>query len=74
MGLCNKKFSATHFALLSAIASIGRVFVGPFSGVMAEQMGWPGFFLSSLVIAVPGVWLVFVMRKKIDSVIYSSQK
>jgi MFS transporter, PAT family, beta-lactamase induction signal transducer AmpG len=73
MGLCNKKFSATHFALLSAIASIARVFVGPFSGVIAEQLGWPGFFLSSLVIAAPGVLLVFFMRNKIDSVIYSSQ-
>ena len=74
MGLCNKQFSATHFALLSAIASIGRVFVGPFSGVIAEQMGWPGFFLISLVIAAPGVWLVFRMRKKIDSIIHTSQQ
>ncbi len=74
MGLCNKKFSATHFALLSAFASIGRVFVGPFSGVIAEQIGWSGFFLSSLLIAAPGVWLVFRMRKKIDATIASSQK
>jgi len=73
MGLCNKQFSATHFALLSAIASIARVFVGPFSGVIAEQMGWSGFFLTSLLIAAPGVWLVFHMRKKIDSIIHSSQ-
>lgn len=73
MGLCNKQFSATHFALLSAIASIARVFVGPFSGVIAEQIGWSGFFLSSLLIAAPGVWLIFTMRKKIDSTIHSSQ-
>jgi MFS transporter, PAT family, beta-lactamase induction signal transducer AmpG len=73
MGLCNKKFSATHFALLSAFASIARVFVGPFSGVIAEQIGWSGFFLSSLLIAAPGVWLVFKMRKKIDQTIYASQ-
>lgn len=66
MSLCNKKFSATHFALLSAFASLGRVFVGPFSGVLAEQIGWAGFFLSSLVIAVPGVVVIFWIRKKID--------
>jgi MFS transporter, PAT family, beta-lactamase induction signal transducer AmpG len=73
MGLCNKQFSATHFALLSAIASIARVFVGPFSGVIAEQIGWHGFFLISMVLAAPGVWLIFMMRKKIDLIIDSSQ-
>lgn len=67
MSLCNKKFSATHFALLSAFASLGRVFVGPFSGVLAEEIGWPAFFLASLVVAAPGVLLILVLRKQIDS-------
>lgn len=72
MSLCNKKFSATHFALLSAFASLGRVFVGPFSGVLAEQIGWPSFFLSSLVVAAPGVVLILWMRKHIDSLTLTS--
>lgn len=67
MSLCNKKFSATHFALLSAFASLGRVFVGPFSGVLAESIGWPAFFLSSLLVAAPGVVLIFVLRNQIDA-------
>lgn len=66
MSLCNRKFSATHFALLSAFASLGRVFVGPFSGVLVEQIGWPNFYLSSLIVAAPGVLLVVFMRRKID--------
>ncbi len=67
MSLCNKKFSATHFALLSAFASLGRVFIGPFSGVLAEEIGWPAFFLSSLVVAAPGVMLIYFLRRQIDS-------
>lgn len=72
MSLCNKKFSATHFALLSAFASLGRVFVGPFSGVLAEQIGWAGFFLASIVIAAPGVVVMLRIRKKIDLLMNSS--
>jgi MFS transporter, PAT family, beta-lactamase induction signal transducer AmpG len=68
MSLCNKKFSATHFALLSAFASLGRVFIGPFSGVLADQVGWPIFFLTSLIVAAPGVVLIGLLRGKIDQI------
>ena len=36
MSLCNQRFTATQFALLSAFASVGRVWVGPLAGVLAE--------------------------------------
>ena len=68
MSLCNVRFSATQFALLSAFASLGRVFIGPFSGVFAEQVGWPAFFLASLVVAVPGVLMVWWLRGDIEAV------
>jgi Zn-dependent protease with chaperone function len=41
MSLCNQRFTATQFALLSAFASVGRVWVGPLAGVLAESIGWP---------------------------------
>jgi PAT family beta-lactamase induction signal transducer AmpG len=66
MALCNARFSATHYALLSAFAALGRVFVGPVAGVLAEEFGWAAFFLSSLVVAAPGVWMVWWMRREID--------
>ena len=47
MSLCNRRFSATQFALLSAFASVGRVWVGPFAGVLAQSIGWPTFFIVS---------------------------
>ncbi|MFN7293759.1 MAG: hypothetical protein ACK5TT_03305, partial [Lysobacteraceae bacterium] len=67
MGLCNARFSATHYALLSAFAALGRVFVGPIAGVLAEEFGWAAFFLSSLLVATPGVWMVWWMRREIES-------
>ncbi|MDE1486848.1 muropeptide MFS transporter AmpG [Xenorhabdus bovienii] len=62
MTLCNKSFSATQFALLSALAAIGRVYVGPVAGWFAESHGWPMFYLFSIFIGLPGLWLLFICR------------
>ncbi len=51
MSLCNQRFTATQYALLSAFASVGRVWVGPLAGVLAESIGWPVFFIVSTVAA-----------------------
>ena len=47
MSLCNHRFTATQYALLSAFASVGRVWVGPLAGVLAQSIGWPEFFVLS---------------------------
>ena len=66
MSLCNRRFSATQFALLSAFASVGRVWVGPLAGVLAQSIGWPSFFLASIVVALPALALLLVLRRPID--------
>jgi len=66
MSLCNRRFSATQFALLSAFASIGRVWVGPVAGVLAQSIGWPAFFIVSIVAALPALALLAVLRRPID--------
>jgi PAT family beta-lactamase induction signal transducer AmpG len=48
--------------MLSAFASVGRVWVGPLAGVLAESIGWPTFFLVSTVIALPALGLLLPMR------------
>jgi PAT family beta-lactamase induction signal transducer AmpG len=65
MSLCNQRFTATQYALLSAFASVGRVWVGPLAGVMAETIGWPAFFIVSTVAAVPALLLLWWMRQPI---------
>jgi PAT family beta-lactamase induction signal transducer AmpG len=66
MGLCNHRFSATHYALLSALAAVGRIYVSPLSGVLSESIGWPAFFLFSVAAALPGIWMVWWMRAAIS--------
>jgi PAT family beta-lactamase induction signal transducer AmpG len=65
MGLCNHRFTATHYALLSAFAAVGRIYVSPLSGVLSESIGWPSFFVFSVVMAVPGLVAVWWMRAAI---------
>lgn len=65
MSLCNQRFTATQFALLSAFASVGRVWVGPLAGVLAESIGWPTFFLVSTLAALPALWMLWWLRASI---------
>nr|WP_240001870.1 MFS transporter [Parvibium lacunae] len=65
--LCHQQFSATQYALLSAFAAIGRVWVGPVAGVLAESIGWPVFFLVSIALALPGLAMLWPMRRKIQA-------
>ncbi|MCE1242137.1 MFS transporter [Oryzomicrobium sp.] len=69
MALCNQRFSATHYALLSAFAAVGRIYVSPLSGVLSESIGWPAFFLFSIVIAAPGVVMVWWMRQALTALV-----
>ena len=65
MSLCNHRFTATHYALLSAFAAVGRIYVSPLAGVLSESIGWPSFFLFSVVMAAPGIVMVWWMRRAI---------
>lgn len=66
MTLCNRSFSATQFALLSALSAIGRVYVGPLAGWFVEAYGWPTFYLFSVAAAVPGLILLLVCRQTLE--------
>ena len=67
MALCNQKFTATQFALLSAFAAVGRVWVGPLSGVLTESIGWPAFFLFSTAAALPGLLMLARLKSRVQA-------
>ena len=68
MALCNHSYSATQYALLSALASLGRILFGPLAGNMVQGLGWEGFFLLTFIAALPGLALVWIMRTQITAV------
>ncbi len=62
MSLCNHRYTATHYALLSALAAVGRIYVSPLAGVMSESIGWPAFFVLAVFLGLPGLYMVWKMR------------
>ncbi|AIF80811.1 MFS transporter protein [endosymbiont of Acanthamoeba sp. UWC8] len=56
--VCNKQLTATQFALLSSIASIGRTTLSSSSGFLAEKVGWVDFFIFSAILCLPALILI----------------
>jgi MFS transporter, PAT family, beta-lactamase induction signal transducer AmpG len=59
--LTNKKFTATQYALLSSSMGIPRVLAAAPTGWLVESTGWPLFFLSCTLAALPGLCLLPVV-------------
>jgi len=62
--ITNKNYTATQFAVLSSIATLGRNFFSGFSGVMVKEFGWEWFFYSCALIALPGLGLLYWVQQE----------
>jgi len=62
--LCDIRYTAAQYALLSAAGSvIGRVLTGATAGALIEALGYPGFYVLTTVVALPGIALFWwIMR------------
>jgi len=52
-------YTATQFALFTSLAAVPRTFINATAGWLVETMGWTGFFLLCVALAVPGMLLLF---------------
>ena len=60
--LCNLRFTATQYALLSALASIaGRFLTGTTAGALIDTIGYVNFYVLTTLVALPGVILFWFM-------------
>ena len=66
MSLCDPRYTATQFALLSSLEALGRVFAGRPSADVVAAVGWSQFFLLTFVVALPGLWAVWRVRERIS--------
>ncbi|HEY9619007.1 MAG TPA: AmpG family muropeptide MFS transporter [Crinalium sp.] len=58
MSLCNPRFSATQYALLSSLVAVSREVVASPAGAIAQSTGWPLFFFLTFCAALPGLLLL----------------
>jgi PAT family beta-lactamase induction signal transducer AmpG len=64
--LCSPAFTATQYALLSSLASVGRTLVASSSGLLVERLGWVAFFLVTTVVTIPALLLlVWIARREV---------
>ncbi|MES2158420.1 MAG: MFS transporter [Pseudomonadota bacterium] len=62
--LCDLRFTAAQYALISAAASIvGRFLTGTTAGSLIERFGYVDFYLFTTVLAVPGIALFWLMMR-----------
>lgn len=67
MALCDVRFSAFQYALLSSFALLPRYTLGGPAGWVADHNGWPTYYVISFLLALPGLAMVWFMRKRVDA-------
>jgi len=58
MSVCEPRFAATQYALLSALLALTRAVVGPIAGSLTERFGYAAFFLFTFLLSLPGFALL----------------
>jgi PAT family beta-lactamase induction signal transducer AmpG len=71
MALCDARYSAFQYALLSALALLPRYSLGYPAGWIADHGGWYTYYVASFVIALPGLALVWWKRRHIEALDHS---
>jgi PAT family beta-lactamase induction signal transducer AmpG len=56
--ITEKRFSATQYALFSSLFALPRVAAGPITGFTVNAVGWSTFFLSTVVVGIPGLLML----------------
>src|SRR5216683_2552074 len=63
--LCkNPLHTATQYALLTALAAVGRTYLSSGAGYVAKATGWPLFFAICVVVAVPSLILLAWLQRR----------
>ena len=63
--LCqNPLHTATQYALLTALAAVGRTYLSSGAGYVAQATGWPLFFVISTAVAVPSLILLAWLQRR----------
>ena len=69
--LCNIAYTATQYALLSSVANIGRTMLAAPAGYIVEAFGWTNFIWITAAVGIPGLILLYMIKKPMDQVYIS---
>ena len=64
MSLCNPKYTATQFALLSSLSALPRIIFSPMGGWLLGFITWPMFFAGTFLLALPALFMIPRLTKR----------
>jgi len=68
MRRCRSRYRASHFAIVTALMSITVTVSGSLSGILADRLGFPHFFMLCFALTWPGLVLIpFLPRQPADA-------
>jgi len=65
--LCNPAFTATQYALLSALAATARTVLASGGGFLADRLGWTAFFAASTLACLPALGLLLYLMRSAEA-------
>lgn len=68
MAITHRRYTATQFAMFTALAAVPRVYIGPAAQQVIADIGWLDFYLVSLPLALPGILLVMMIKTRIEAI------
>lgn len=63
-GLCDKKYSASQYAMWSVIMSLPRIALGPLVALLIKSIGWTSFYVISCASGIPGILALWYLYRK----------
>ena len=64
--LTNIRFTAVQYAIFSSLMTLLPKVMGGYSGSMVENMGYPGFFLTTALLGIPVILLILLASRHLD--------
>lgn len=61
--VCNRRYTATQFAVFASVAGLGRTFFSGFSGELVKHLGWANFYFACAALAIPGLCMLYLMQR-----------
>ncbi|MFN7340707.1 MAG: MFS transporter [Opitutia bacterium] len=74
MRLAEGPQAAIRYATLSTLALISAYLPGMWAGALAQKLGYAGYFVLTLILAIPGVWSSIIARRVLDNPVTPSAK
>ena len=63
MSICKSPFTASQFALFSALSAVSRIIFAPFYGYIVEYGSWTHYFVISFIATLPAILSIHYLKK-----------